>query len=141
MNFISICEHKTEEFENINGDSNLENSDPLNELELKVKSKRKRRKRSLQPRTRRMKRQNKVTRFYRESILRDFKCPFCKGTLMSMNSLNSHIKDSHGGKKLECAICDMTFTKIWELTDHIDCVHKEIRPYECSECCANFHEK
>ena len=127
---------KTEENDYTSGDSNLEN-DPFIKVEQKRRNKKRRR--SKQPRPGR--RIRKKLKFERELILKDFLCPFCERAMMSKYSLNSHIKDSHSGKKLECAICDVNFEKVCEMTEHIYCVHEEIRPYECSGCSASYYEK
>ena len=143
MNFVNICEPKTEENDYTSGDSNLEN-DPFIKVEQKKKRnhKNRKRRRSKQPRPgRRIRMKLKHTIFERELILKDFLCPFCEKVMMSTNSLNSHIKDLHSGKKLECAICDVNFEKICEMTEHIYCVHEVIRPYECSGCSASYYEK
>ena len=136
MNFVDICVPKTEENDYTRGDSNLEN-DPFIKVEQKRRNKKRRR--SKQPRPGR--RIRKKLKFERELILKDFLCPFCERAMMSKYSLNSHIKDSHSGKKLECAICDVNFEKVCEMTEHIYCVHEEIRPYECSGCSASYYEK
>ncbi|XP_076067630.1 uncharacterized protein LOC143040425 isoform X2 [Oratosquilla oratoria] len=73
---------------------------------------------------------------------RPLRCPFCRKTYETQNSLNMHI-DKHMKENPEevrpfsCALCKATFLKVRNLRGHI-MTHEPAKPYKCDYCSSSF---
>ncbi len=71
------------------------------------------------------------------SIMKDKKieCNICSKTLASNRTLRNHVNAVH--KKMKphkCQICAVTFSRIGSLKSHVDAIHNNLRPFECKIC-------
>ncbi len=62
-------------------------------------------------------------------------CKICSKTLASNRTLRNHVNAVH--KKMKphkCHICAVTFSRVSSLKSHVDSVHNNLRPFECKIC-------
>ncbi len=71
------------------------------------------------------------------AIMKDKKidCNICSKTFASNRTLRNHVNAVH--KKMKphkCQICAVTFSRISSLKSHVDAIHNNLRPFECKIC-------
>ena len=75
-------------------------------------------------------------RLHKKSHTDNHICPVCLKRCVSPSHLKTHSYQHTPAlrTKLECHICNKTFTQKYSLKVHISSVHNGVRPFECRTC-------
>ena len=83
---------------------------------------------------------NKHVREVHTTASSAFRCCYCSKEFKAKSALTKHEKIHTGSSRVSCVVagCSKTFCSFSSRRDHVNRVHKKLRPFQCPECNRSF---
>lgn len=75
-----------------------------------------------------------LRRAKRRNIYVESECKYCGKKFTNDHVRKEHVRAAHEGKKVACDQCDRKCLDTKQLRDHINSVHKHLKPFVCDIC-------